>query len=327
MLNSFTQPFVHRFQQWASNRRPKGKLIELNQKRIFIFPTAAGWAFLSLCLVMLLVAMNYQNNLIYAVAFLLISMGVMTIHYTFLNLSGLRVKVVKGYNCYSGDMADFLLLVDSVSKRSYEGVQLGWKGQPEEQVNLDSNQTQNVHLNARTGIRGRFSPGILKIETRYPFGLLRAWSWLEPEIEILVYPKPCKGRQPVFTGREGEGDHPGTDDSGDDFSGLDEYQPGASTKRIAWKQYAQGRGLFTKSYVGNRDRRLWLNWELWPELSGEQRLSVICYWAQQFEHQGVEYGLSLPDFVLSPDRGPAHLEQVLIALAKFPSSHSNGERS
>ncbi|MGH1462165.1 MAG: DUF58 domain-containing protein [Neptuniibacter sp.] len=322
MFGSIVQPITSQFQKWASNRRPRGKQIELNQKRIFIFPTAAGWAYLMLCIIIFLVGTNYQNNLIHAVAFLLISLGILSIHYTFLNLSGLRITVLKGYNCYEEDLAEFSLQLNSGTPRDYHGLQLSWQGEVAQSSELEKGTSAQVQLYAKSKKRGVFTPEALLIETRYPFGLLRAWSWMEPGVSVYVYPKPLKGKQPVFEGQSGDGRQPGQVDNGDDFGGLNEYQPGDSSRRIAWKQFAQGRGLLTKQYIGNKDRRLWLNWDSWPELGTETRLSVICYWAQQLEYQGIEYGLLLPGVSIPPGSGPSHLEQILISLARYSGNKS-----
>lgn len=320
MFASLVEPVSDAFQRWASKRRPKGRLIELNQRKIFIFPTAAGWAFLMLCIVIFLVGTNYQNNLIQTVSFFLIALGVLSIHYTFLNLSGLKIKLLRGYNCYAGDQAEFRLQLSSNSKRNYQGLQFSWRGEVVRAAEVFAGECCDLQLYARTHKRGCFSPGALHVETRFPFGLLRAWSWMEPDVEVLVYPKPLKVRAPLSDHNKGEGDLPGRDDFGDDFSGLDDYQPGDSTRRIAWKQFAQGRGVMTKKYVGSRDKKVWLSLDDWPDLSTEHKLAGICYWAQRFEHQNVEYGLSLPGVSLTPNSGPGHLEKVLIALARYKAS-------
>lgn len=325
MLASLMRPVTDFFERWATSRRPKGTFIELNQSKIFIFPTAAGWSFLLLCIVIFLVGTNYQNNLIQTVSFFLISLGILSIHYTYLNLSGLQIKILRGFNCYAEDQAEFHLQLGSTSRRNYQGLMFSWKEGGVRSAEVNSGESQDLHLYARTYKRGRFVPGPLLVETRFPFGLLRAWSWMEPEIEVLVYPKPLKVREPQFNTNQGDGEQTGKEDFGEDFSGLEDYQPGDSTRRIAWKQFAQGRGLLTKKYIGSRDKKIWLSLEEWPDLSTEQKLSGICYWAQQFEHQNIDYGLLLPNTTLAPNSGPRHLEQIMIALAKAPSRSVGGD--
>ncbi|AWM81307.1 hypothetical protein DKL61_13680 [Gammaproteobacteria bacterium ESL0073] len=56
---------------WASKRMPRGKAIELNSRQVFVVPTKAGFAFIALLLIILLVGINYQNNLAYGLCFML----------------------------------------------------------------------------------------------------------------------------------------------------------------------------------------------------------------------------------------------------------------
>lgn len=314
-VDSLLRPFVNGFNRWAAKRRPKGREIELNQKRIFIFPTLAGWVYLAVCIVLFLIATNYQNNLVHAVAFLMVSLGVLTIHYTFLNMSGLIVTGLSGRNCHVSELVDFSLKLKANNLRRYENILLSWKGSRDFQmVYLEREREKALKLGIVADKRGDFSPPALKIETVYPFGLLRAWSWIELDLKVTIYPKIEKGRLP----RSIESDDnvgQGTDNRGDDFSGLSEYVPGTSLRHIAWKHYAQGRGLLTKNYMGQESRKLWLSWEDWSDLNSEMRLSVMAYWALEFEHQAQEYGLILPELVIAPHSGPLHLAAILSALA------------
>ena len=77
-----------RFQQWLRERIPPTSHITLSQKNIFIFPTRTGFVFAGLLVLLILGAINYQASLVYAMAFLLGSLFLVTILYTFRNLSG-----------------------------------------------------------------------------------------------------------------------------------------------------------------------------------------------------------------------------------------------
>ena len=81
---------------WLARRIPSQAILTLNQRCLFIFPSSAGLAFLVLQLLLLLVAINYQNNLIYALVFLFGTTLVVTIHLTFMNLHGLTLRATEG---------------------------------------------------------------------------------------------------------------------------------------------------------------------------------------------------------------------------------------
>mgnify|MGYP001941584817 CR=1 FL=1 len=303
--------------RWMARRRPKTRSATLNQKNIFIFPTLAGWIYFVLCLVLFLIATNYQNNLIHAVVYFLLALGILTIHYTFLNLSGLQIRFIKSYACYAGEMAESEFQLTRHGRQA-DAILLNWRDQQQSVVSLDQNEI-TVTLYSQTARRGVYRPGQLCVATVYPFGLLRAWSWLEPPVEIYVYPQPLKGRAPTAGGIGEEGPEI-PQQGGGDFMGYALYQPGSPPSQVDWKQYARRGELLLKQYPEHQDKRLWLNWQDWPELGVEQRLSVICYWALQWHRSGLEYGLSLPDQRIEPASGPLHLQQVLERLACFPAT-------
>ncbi|MFW1678565.1 DUF58 domain-containing protein [Pontibacter sp. JAM-7] len=305
---------IHR---WMARRRPRGHQVNLSQRNIFIFPTVAGWGYLLVCILLFLIATNYQNNLIHGVVYFLLAIGVLTIHYTYLNLSGLSIRFLKAYPCYAGELAECEFQL-SRHGRPAESIAMHWRDQTETLVSVEQGE-HSVSLYSQTYQRGVFRPGLLCVATVYPFGLLRAWSWLDPEVEALVYPQPIQGRPPAAMGAGQEGPET-AQQGGDDFLGYALYQPGASPSQIAWKQYARRGELLLKQFPEHQDRRLWLSWQDWPELGVEQRLSVICYWALQWHRSGQEFGLVLPHYQLEPGSGAAHIQQVLDALARFPGA-------
>ena len=60
-----------RYQGWIKRRLPRAKTLTLDQKRIFIFPSRVGFFFLLVLLLTLITAINYQNNMTFALTFLL----------------------------------------------------------------------------------------------------------------------------------------------------------------------------------------------------------------------------------------------------------------
>src|SRR5690554_2211857 len=85
--------FLPRFRdRWLLRRIPPGPSVRLDQRRIFIMPTAVGMAFVVALILMLLAAMNYQNSLAYGLTFLLGSVFLVTIVHTWRNLAGLVAK-------------------------------------------------------------------------------------------------------------------------------------------------------------------------------------------------------------------------------------------
>ena len=87
--------FLQRYvQRWARRRQgPDGEFVELHQGRVYILPTRSGLVFGLVFFTMLLGALNYSNNMGFALAFLLTAVAVVSIHHCQRNLAGLRLSV------------------------------------------------------------------------------------------------------------------------------------------------------------------------------------------------------------------------------------------
>jgi hypothetical protein len=92
---------------------PPQNRVQLGRRRIYIMPSRYGIWFTSTLLVMLFGAINYNNSLGYLLTFLLASLGLVSILYTYRNLAGLTVEVGKAQAVFVGEMADFKLLIDN----------------------------------------------------------------------------------------------------------------------------------------------------------------------------------------------------------------------
>ncbi|MDX1733774.1 MAG: DUF58 domain-containing protein [Halioglobus sp.] len=309
------QRLQERFRQWVNRRIPPAREVTLDQRRIFIFPSWPGIFFLFCLLVMLLTAVNFQNNLTYAVTFLLATLFVIAILHTYANLSGLTIRAVRAAPAFPGQQSEFELLLSKSRRREHYGLHVQWPESSEALVNLAADDEVTVRLHMPVTARGWFRPGRLLLESTYPMGLLRCWTWVDLDLHALVYPKPLPGAElPGLASDSADGaDVPVI--GSDDFYGIRDYQRGDSLRHVHWKALAKGQGLQSKQYTAYAERSVWLDWDAFGGLPVEQRLSHLCYWALQLDAGQEDYGLRLPGVVIEPARGDRHREAVLRALA------------
>lgn len=152
-----------------------GEQRRLNQRRVFILPTRQGGAFGLALLVMLLAAINYQNSLAYGLTFLLLSLGVVTILHTYRNLAGLRLTALGADPVFAGERAGFRVRLES-PRRARQAIAVGWPERPLEYADLAGDAAAEVLLFHPTERRGWLRPGRLRVESRFPLGLLVAWA-------------------------------------------------------------------------------------------------------------------------------------------------------
>lgn len=304
-----------RYQRWMDKRIPPSRSMVLHQKNLFIFLSSQGGAYLLLTILLWIGATNYQNNLVMALCFLLLSILFVVIHQTFANLSGLQLRFVSAEPVFAGDVAQFTVELTSAS--SHQQLLLGWPEASETMVSVQAGVPVYCRLSYPAPKRGVFRPGRFRLQTFFPLGVIRCWSWLDLCAEVLVYPAPLEADYRQYAG--GDSDDQGMMVAGsDDFFALRNYVTGDSLSRVAWKQYAAGRGLFVREYVDYRGSDIWLDFQAMPDPDPEVRLSKLCFCALQLAASGRPFGLRLLQEKIEPASGDVHLKQVLRALAECP---------
>ncbi len=306
-----------RFQAWVSRRIPPARSVTLDQKRLFIFPSRVGFFFGLCLLVMLIAAINYQNNMSFALTFLLATLFIIAVLHTFANLSGLAIHAVHAQATFPGHQSEFEILIEKTKPREHFSLSIAWPDSSEVIVNLVEDNSERLSLHTPVGKRGWYNPGRLLIESSYPLGLLRCWTWIDLDLHALVYPSPVPcGPLPGLATDEPDGSAIAIVGN-DDFYGFRDYRAGDSLKQVHWKGLAKGQNLQSKQFGAYADASVWLDWEALPGQDMELRLSHLCYWALQYESRNIEYGLRLPGVVIAPDVGGKHREKILTALALY----------
>ena len=286
-------------------------------KRIFVLPTKQGLIFITLLLVMLLGATNYSNSMAFALTFMLGSMLLVSVLHTYRNLVGVQLRLAQLEECFAGGEAGFVMELINPDSRPRFDIELRSSKNFTARVNVAARDHTHARLALPAPRRGRVELGRITLETRYPFGLFRAWSYVDVEGAALVYPRPsAAGVAPHIATAAGEGvatPEPGSDD----FHGLRSYQPGDSLRHIDWKAYARERGLMSKQFQRHHSPELWFDWMAAGGASLEERLSRLYRWVLDAEGHQQRYGLRLPGVEIAPNVGPAQQQRCLRQLALF----------
>lgn len=326
-MQNLTDLFKTNFWRWIERRAPRADQVALRHKSIYVLPTLQGLGFLLVLALLWVLGTNYENNLILALTFLLASLQIVSVIHAFKNLSGLRLRALKSHPTFAGDWAEFEILVEAAPRSSHETVHLSWDPALEVEFDLVDSTERHLVLAHKARQRGWLRPGRMLVESYFPLGFIRAWSWVYLDVQALVYPAPRSSLEaPLGHFAADNGDKLSRENQ-EDFQGFRRFQPGAPLARVAWKHYARGAGMHLKDYTGFQDEQVWLDWEQLRGLDVESRLSQLCYWALELGKSRTEYGLRLPDSVLPPGQGNAHQTRVLRALALYgiPQEASQGE--
>ncbi len=320
-LVSLESWWQQRFFRWLDRKIPKADSYQLNLRNLYILPTRLGFVFILLIAVLWVLGSNYQNNLILALCYLLTSLVIVTMHHTHANLSGLRVRAANAKPVFAGDQAFFPVYIRSQRKDGNDALRIRWQHGEWFSADIGEGDSEQIAIAALTSERGVLRPGRLLIETEFPLGLMRCWSWLNFDVEALVYPKPMTIAEPLSaSGDADEAEAVTQTIHGDDFYGLRSYQAGDSLKHVAWKHYAKEKGLHSKDYQQGLTGEKVLSWDSLRYLPVEERISALCYLCLHYSQQDIPFAVMLPGHTLPAASGSAHREKVLRLLALLPKT-------
>lgn len=298
--------------------------LRIARQRVYILPTRFGYGFASLLLVMLLGAINYSNNMAFALTFLLGAIGLVCMHHTHANLVGLTVHAGACSDSFPGQGAHLLLRLENAAPHARLSILAGWQlGEPQSAAtDLLPRDIADIELTWIGHRRGVHPLPAFRLWTEYPLGLFRAWTLVAADRQCLVYPQPAlEGVRPESAvAAEGNSQH--SRSGPDEFAGLREYRRGDSPRAIHWKSLSRqapssAKPPMVKQFVEHVAQSLWFDYDQIAPADTEARLSLLARWILAADKADEDYGLRLRDTVIAPSRGAAHRRRCLAALARF----------
>lgn len=310
-----------RVRHWFSSlaRRPSvdsAGVARVGRRHIYILPTRAGLLLGAVLALMLLGALNYQNNLALLFTFLLASVAIVGMHHTWFNLLDLRVSARGGSPVFAGQDAIFTVSLDSARPRPDLRVSVGSRfANPR---HLKNSEFDSIAVAAPTHQRGSLKLDAVRVESRYPLGLFKAWCYPQTDAHVTVYPSPAlRSPAPGFAPVRERSDQGDLGVGADDFVGPRNYQPGDSPRRLDWKALARERGLVVKQFGGDRAEQVRIDWNRVPEVEMEARLRLLCRQVLNAAENGLRFSLRLPGISIPLGQGEDHKHRCLEALAVF----------
>lgn len=290
-----------------------------------IRPTAAGVGYLVMLLILMLIAVNYSNNLIFTLCFLLSAAMLLSVWLSIRNLRGFSAKQVRVRPVHAGQMLEYEVSLNEHSGQHHLYLTLNCadiareKSLREPFYHLRSGHPQEWTYQQPTQQRGVHNPQQLNVSTVWPLGLFKLSRQLIKLPEILVYPQSGPATS-VLENRAGYAAHAHTE--AEELAGLRQYQAGDNLRRINWRSLSKGQALHVKEFDGaDGDPAIWLRWQDLHNIDYEARIRTLCYRVLECQQRGQEFGLILPGIELAPQRGGHHISACLTQLALLPGEN------
>lgn len=317
-----TVPREERWREWLAQRAPKLFLgtreealpVVFDRKRIYTLPTRFGFFFGAVAMLCVFGGLNYNNNVVLMLAFLVAALGFVSLLYAFLNLRDLRVLSVHAQPTFAGSNAIFEVQLHAPTAR--DSVVIDYR-QCAQIGGLAANSSTAFTLAVFAPTRGALALPPFRIWTDYPFGLFYAWSHVRVRANATVYPCPEPNAPLWHNAARNDGDVLMRDAGDDDMVGLKSFTAGDRAQRIAWSVYARSDELVVKDFRRAQSPQVQFDLHTLHSLPLETALSRLCAWILRAEDERICYGLTLGEERIGMGLGTAHRNRCLESLARY----------
>ena len=299
--------------------------LELLQRRIYLLPTGRGLFVIVTAIVLLLVGINYQLSLAFVVAFLLAGLMQAALLVSYRNLRGLIVRAGRSPHCKPGEALVFAVALAS-PERTREGIALRAQADGAGKIvaasgpfSVAGDTTEVAPLVFTPRQRGLMPLRRIVVESRAPYGLIRAWSYVHFEWLGVIEPQPETPPPPLpLTVGDNDGAASRQLHVAHDPDSLRDYAPGDSLKRVAWKHVAKSGDWYTRTGDSGHRQEIELSWRAVTLTDTEARLSRMAAWLLRAHNENCAYELTLPNGHLALADGSQQFADAALLLAAYP---------
>lgn len=305
-------------ERWIRRRTPHSHTVTLGQRQIFVMPNRYGLGMLVLILILFVMGTNYQNNLVLALSYWLLALFVLSVWFTYYNLAGIQLKAISSQSAPVREPLVYRLHLHSRRER-YGLMMAGGDAAPQWLDRLSAHDHGVCEPVRAYPARGRYPAPRVRLETRFPFGWITAWTFWTPALQGLVWPA-CVDHGVARLSAEGMQNQQTAQRPRLERDALDavrDYEPGDPTRRILWRQFARRGALHVKSPPNVQGDSHQLDLEQVSDLPLEQGLEQLAFWVTDCEAQEVDWSLRLGQWMLPSGRGDAQRERAMDALALY----------
>ena len=264
--------------------------------------------------VLLLLAIGYNNNLLYLFVFFVISVSWTGMIITNQNLAKIEISGIDSHELHAGEINQIYLILKNVGKSEALDIFISGRNVSGEIRQLKAGESTRCACQWTPFVRGRTQLPSLSIFSTYPFAMLHAWKVFVSENTFIVFPKRSGQRQfPTLAGSSEQLSEVGL------FKELRELRNFDSMRRVDWRASLRRQQILIRAFedikvISNRE----FTWESTHHLeNNDSRISQLALWVDLAEKDGALYSLTLPGYRSALDQGANHKHALLTQLALF----------
>ncbi len=295
-------------------------------------PTRAGWCFFALVLGVGFGALNTGNNLLYLVLSLMLAFLVLSGVFSESALRGIKISRRPPREIFAHTDNTVALRITNTQRRVpafaivVEDLFRDAKGTPTPcgrcfTLRVGARETDVRSYLLRPERRGTLRFSGFRVSTRFPFGLFSKSLAIEESEEVLVFPavEPVTIPEDFGSARDSGDALFGAHGSGTVATGLREYEPGDSLRRIQWRASARRRTLLVRELESEQAAEVEVRLRTIGQEPGkrfEKGVSWAASEALALLEGGSRVALRTDREFIPPDSGARHRARLLTYLAR-----------
>lgn len=265
-------------------------------------------------------AVNTGNNLLFLIVSAMLGFMAVSGILGWLNIRGLSVSVRFPDELYAGTPTQVLIRIENKKKLLPSFlVTATVSGNPTSFILLDPGKPQTGSLLLAFPERGLQSVATAVISSPFPVNFFVRFTRAGVDGRCTVFPAPRAWSGPFAAGKPGSGQASSSTAKGydGDLAKISDYRGGESLKLIHWRLSAKHEVFKVKEMTATADEPVFLELDLIPGNSLDERLSACAYLVNRLIKGGRPVGLKLGERVLAPAASRLHRLALLGELAVY----------
>ncbi len=247
-------------------------------------------------------AIGFNNNLLYFFVFFLISIALSGMWLTNKNVENFEMTEASSNSLFANEDNQIQIQYRNLNSKSFL-----WDIEISADDKFDHNKTHKIEeivsgkilkrtfVNWRPLHRGLYPSPRLLIQSRFPFGMLRAWKYFDQKTEFIVYPEK-KGTKdlPQAENTKAQEDLKSVDNTKGLFRDHREFQKTDSPNKIDWKLSLKHQRHFVKNFESGDEKKVLIDWKMTnSNLNFEDRISQLALWIDLYHKKNEPYSLKI----------------------------------
>ena len=278
----------------------------LNKKNLYIFPNSNGFKLGAFIFFSFTASIFYQNNVGLLISIILFFVYFLSIIISYQNLNNIKIDplttlVPQNKNVY----LDYL--IHSLNNR--ERLNLNISNNENNIKNVDLTNQKKITFKNLFLKRGVYEVPILKLESFFPFGIIKTYGLVKFEQKLHIYPEPIKPSQDLIKNlliinKLDKNDY--------EFDRIEEAKQGESLSRVSWRHYSIKNKLFTKKFTNSENNKeILIDIDLLNKKNLEKALSNAVYLIEYYFNKKINFALKYKQFTSKYSNSLTHKNDLL----------------